>query len=67
LFLLSKARFVNDDDFLELYKDDKYSGELVFKLQDVEEIRLYNDDPVQLFDINELHESAKKLRTKEKN
>ena len=67
LFLLSKARFVNDDDFLELYKDEKYSGELVFKLQDVEEIRLYNDDPVQLFDINELHESAKKLRTKEKN
>ena len=67
LFLLSKARFVNDDDFLELYKDEKYSGELVFKLQDVEEIRLYNDDPVQLFDINELHESAKKLRTKNKN
>ena len=64
LFLISKARFMNDDKMLELYEDEEYSGELVFKIQDIEEIKLYNDDPVQLFDINKLHESAKKLRTK---
>ena len=64
LFLISKARFMNDDKMLELYEDEEYSGELVFKIQDIEEIKLFNDDPVQLFNINELHESAKKLRTK---
>ena len=64
LFLISKARFMNDDKMLELYEDEEYSGELVFKIQDIEEIKLFNDDPVELFNINELHESAKKLRTK---
>ncbi|MBJ2172919.1 hypothetical protein JBL43_01635 [Aureibaculum sp. A20] len=67
LFVLSNARFTNDDELLELYEDRQLSGELVFKIQDIEEIKFYNDDPVKLFDINELHESAKKLRNKNYN
>ena len=35
LFLISKARFMNDDKMLELYEDEEYSGELVFKIQDI--------------------------------
>ncbi len=62
LFTLSNIRFVNDDGLLELYEDSILSGDIIFRIKDIREIILYKDDPVQSFDIKELHPSAKKIR-----
>ena len=35
---------------------------MMFRIQDIEEIVFYKDDPVNLFDVEELHESAKAIR-----
>ncbi|MGV6830864.1 MAG: hypothetical protein ACWA5P_04765 [bacterium] len=67
LFILSNTRFTNDDNLLEIYEDELLSGKLVFRIQDIEEIKFYNDDPVLLFNIDELHESAKLIRNKSSN
>lgn len=64
LFVLSSVRFTNDDQELEIYENDKVGSSLMFRIQDIEEITFYKDDPVYLFDLNELHESAKKIRNK---
>lgn len=63
LFTLSNIRYWNDNNLLELYEDDKMEGDLIFKIQDIEEVILYKDDPINLFELEELHESAKKNRT----
>lgn len=63
LFTLSNIRYWNDNNLLELYEDDKLEGDLIFKIQDIEEVILYKDDPINLFKLEELHESAKKNRT----
>lgn len=65
LFVLFNVRYVNNDDLLELYEDDKLSGDLVFRIQDIEELVFYKDDPIQLFEIEDLHSSALELRNKE--
>ena len=62
LFTLSNIRLWNDDDLLEIYEDEKVDGNKVFKIQDIQEITLYKDDPINLFDLKELHKSAKELR-----
>lgn len=64
LFTLSNIRFLNDDGLLELYEDNNLSGDLIFRVQDIEEVVLYKDDPVNSFKLDELHESTKKLRKK---
>jgi len=64
LFVLSSVRFTNDDQELELYENDKVGSTLMFRIQDIEEITFYKDDPVYLFEMDELHESAKKLRNR---
>lgn len=63
MFTLSNIRYWNDNNLLELYEDDKLEGDLIFKIQDIEEVILYKDDPINLFKLEELHESAKKNRT----
>ena len=65
LFNLSNIRFWNND-LLELYEDDNLVGDLVFRVQDIEEVILYKDDPINLFDKTELHESAKMLKENRK-
>lgn len=64
LFTLSNIRYWNDNELLELYEDEKLKGSVIFKIQDIEEITLYKDDPIYLFDLEELHESTKTLRAK---
>lgn len=66
LFVLSNVRFTNDDQELELYENDKVGSTLMFRIQDIEEITFYKDDPVYLFELDELHESAQKLRNRTK-
>ena len=66
LFTLLNVRFINDDGLLELYEDNSLNGSLMFKIQDIEEVVLYKDDPVNLFEVKELHESALKIRNKNK-
>lgn len=66
LFTLSNIRLWNDNQLLELYEDNNVKGELIFKIQDIEEIILYKDDPINLFDLEELHESCKKIRNEKK-
>lgn len=60
-FRLSNIRYWNDDHQLELYEDKKLVGELIFRLKDIEEVTLYKDDPINLFDDDELHESIRNL------
>ena len=64
LFTLSNIRLWNDDDLLELYEDEKLKGTIIFKIQDIQEVTIYKDDPVNLFDLEKLHESALKYRNK---
>ncbi|WP_229792674.1 hypothetical protein, partial [Ulvibacter litoralis] len=64
LFTLSNIRYWNDDDLLELYEDDKLKGSMIFKIQDIQEITLYKDDPLNLYDLEEIDESAKAKRAK---
>tara|TARA_R110002012_G_scaffold321930_1_gene552457 strand:- start:37481 stop:37909 length:429 start_codon:yes stop_codon:yes gene_type:complete len=66
LFMLSNVRYINDDDLLQLYEDSNLDGNLMFKIQDIEEVVLYKDDPVNFFDTKELHESAIAIRNKQK-
>ncbi len=64
LFILSNIRFSNDDKLLELYDNELVEGKLIFRIEDIEEITFYKDDPINLFELNELHESSKKIRNK---
>lgn len=67
LFSLYNIRYMNNDGLLELYEDEILKGTLIFKIQDIEEVTLYKDDPVNLFALEELHESTKKFKRKSKN
>ena len=62
LFTLSNIRLWNDDDLLELYEDEKLKGSIIFKIQDIQEVTLYKDDPINLFESEKLHKSAKEFK-----
>lgn len=64
LFMLSNIRYWNNNDLLQLYEDERLEGDLIFKLEDIEEVVLYKDDPINLFSIDQLDKSIKKLRKK---
>ena len=64
LFTLTNIRLWNDDDLLELYEDEKLKGTIIFKIQDIQEVTIYKDDPINLYDLEKLHESSLKYRTK---
>lgn len=61
MFKLSNVRLWNNDNLLETYEDEQLSGDLLFKIEDVEELTLYKDDPIYFYDKDRLHESALKL------
>jgi hypothetical protein len=62
LFVLSDVRYTNKDDLLTIYDDKETFGVLAFRIEDIQHIMLYKDDPVYLFEIEELDESALRLR-----
>jgi hypothetical protein len=52
----------NKDDLLTIYDDKETFGVLAFRIEDIQHIMLYKDDPVYLFEIEELDESALRMR-----
>lgn len=67
LFTLSDVRYWNTDDLIEMYEDDKRQGDLVFRIGDVVKITHYNDDPIDLYEDEELHKTAKRYKLKRDN
>ncbi len=61
-FKLNKVRYWNNDDKLELYADDVYSGNMVFRIEDIRKLNELNDDPVLTNIYEELSETAQALR-----
>ncbi len=48
--LLEKVRYWGDDDLVHEYKDKEYSGNLVFRVEDLVRIKGINSDPLLGFD-----------------
>lgn len=44
--LLENVRYWGNDDLIYDYKDIEYSGEIVFRIEDVQRISLINSEPV---------------------
>ncbi len=66
LFILSNIRFWNNDDLLEIYEDEELGGFKIFRVSDIHHLRTYKKDPVLIYDMDELHESSKNIRSKYK-
>lgn len=64
LFKLSNIRFWNNDDLLEIYEDDDMSGFKILRISDIHQLKSYKKDPILIYDIEELHESSKAVRSK---
>ena len=64
LFILSNIRFWNNDDLLEIYEDEELGGFKIFRVSDIHHLRTYKKDPVLIYDMDELHESSKNIRSK---
>lgn len=62
LFILSNIRYWDDNDLLQVYENNKFSGNKIFRIQAIQHLILFKDDPINLFDTTELHETAKELR-----
>ena len=48
--MLEKVRYWGDDDLVHEYKDKEYSGDLVFRIEDLVRIKGINSDPLLGFD-----------------
>lgn len=70
LFALSNTRYTRkDDNLIAVYDDAETNGTLIFRIEDIQYVSQYKNDPIELFDDSELHESAiilkkRKIRTK---
>lgn len=62
LFILSDIRYWNDDDLLQVYEDNKDNGYKIFRISDIQYLTSYKTDPIFNIELNQLHESAKKIR-----
>lgn len=62
VFLLDNIRFINNDDFLQLYEDESDQGKIFFRIEHIQTVRLLKDDPVMTYPENELHESVVNIR-----
>ena len=58
LFAVENARYVNDDDLLQVYEDKDDSGVLVYRIEHIQSIELFKKDPILFFDKKRLHESS---------
>lgn len=61
-FTLYNIRYWNNDDLLQTYEDEQFSGNKVFKIQDIQEITPHKIDPIFYFDSTELHSSTLRIR-----
>jgi hypothetical protein len=63
LFVLSDVRYIRkEDDLLAVYEDEETFGNLVFRIEDIVHMTLFKKDPVFIFELDELHDSALQLR-----
>lgn len=62
MFKLSNIRYWTNDDLFKLYNDEEDYGYKIFRIQDIQYITFYKKDPIYLFELEDLHESTKKLR-----
>ena len=62
LFILSNIRYWNDDDLLQVYDDNERDGYKIFQIQSIQYIQPYKKDPIFIFEKDELHETARKIR-----
>lgn len=58
IFFVDNTRYINDDDLLEIYADEKDTGELAFRLEDIKTLDVLKKDPIRTFDKEQLHESS---------
>jgi hypothetical protein len=62
LFILSNIRYWNDDDLLQVYEDKDHYDYKIFHIQDIQQLIPYKADPINVLEIDELHETTKALR-----
>ena len=62
LFILSNIRYWNDDDLLEVLEDNERGGYKIFQIQNIQYIQSFKKDPIYIFDVDELHESARRIK-----
>ena len=56
IFQLSNIRYINDQDLLQIYEDKSDKGIYLFRIEDIQTVRLLKADPILTFNDNELHE-----------
>jgi hypothetical protein len=66
IFQITKVRFINDDDLIEIYEDNDQLGSLYFRIQNINYLSIYKRDPIFSFEDKDLHETAKKVKLKSK-
>lgn len=64
LFLLSEIRFINNNDLLQIFENDEDFGFKIFRVENIQYIAAYKKDPIYFYPVDELHESARKLKMK---
>ncbi|MEQ6124151.1 hypothetical protein AAON49_08135 [Pseudotenacibaculum sp. MALMAid0570] len=58
IFFIENARYINNDDKLQIYEDVNDKGTLAYRIEHIQKIEFYKKDPVFLFDKDQLHISA---------
>jgi hypothetical protein len=58
LFTLSRVRYFNDNDLLEVYEDRDTEGSIILRIEDISKVQLFKRDPLLIFKKDQLHESA---------
>ena len=71
IFKLSNIRYINDKDLLQIYEDESDRGAYLFRIEDIQTLRLLKADPILTFNEAELHEQSldfkMRILAKEKN
>ena len=62
LFILSNIRYWNTDDLLKVFSSEGYENYKIFQIKDIKYLEELKKDPIYIYDKEELHESALKLR-----
>ncbi|TLX72590.1 hypothetical protein E9993_17285 [Labilibacter sediminis] len=62
LFKLSNIRYWNNEDLLQIHENENSFDCRYFKIEDIQFIKPLKKDPVFIYEPDELHASAKKLR-----
>ena len=65
LFILHNIRYWDDDDLLNIYENEDRHSFKIFKILDINYLTPLKKDPIMMFEMEELHEDAKKIRNEE--